>query len=336
MATKYLVEQFKEIGLEPLFDGKFAQTIPGPDTEDGKPTYVGQNLGAWLPGSDPALKDEIVILSAHYDHLGKVGDKIFPGADDNASSVAMMLEVARQIKRDKTAPRRSIAFLAFDLEENLLWGSTWFAAHMPWKMEQIKLFITADLLGRPLGDLPLPVVFVMGAEHSTGLRSLVEATPRPKGIEPAFLGIDLVGNRSDYVSFRDARTPFLFFSSGQHPDYHTPNDLPERIDYDRLAQISTLILGVCRQVAQADSTPQWTRQPERSLDEIRALNRITTLLLKLDDEHAAGREKLTTTQRSVAVNLHNLTAKILKRGQLLSSDRLWLIPSAQAMLLTVF
>lgn len=336
LAATYVRDQFAKLGLKPLFsDDKFGQPVPGQKTDDGQPKMIGLNLGAWLPGADERLRDEIVILSCHYDHLGmdRETGAIFAGADDNATGVAMMLEVARELTASKSAPRRSVAFIAFDLEEHLLWGSRWFAAHPPWPLEQVKLCITADMIGRSLGDLPLPMVFVLGSEHAPELRKFLDGAETPDGLEVARMGVDLIGTRSDYGPFRDRKVPFLFFSTGEHPDYHTPRDTADRVDHDKVARISNLILGVTRTAANADVTPAWSDQPEHELDEVRALHRITELLLKTE---GAGAKQLTPVQQFFVSNVRARTSQILKSGQMKPEDRSWLIRTSQLLLLTVF
>ncbi|MES2788999.1 MAG: M28 family peptidase [Planctomycetota bacterium] len=333
LAAKYLVADFKRLGLEPLFGKSYAQEVPGVQEEDGTIPIWGINVGALLPGTDPLLKEEIIVLGVHYDHLGMQKGKIYPGADDNASSVAMMLEVARQLATSPTRPRRSIAFVGFDLEEHLLWGSRWFAAHPPWKLSQVKLFITSDLLGRTLGDLPLPAVFVMGSEYGTGLTPLLKELQPPKGLELARLGADLVGTRSDYGPFRDEKVPFLFFSTGEHPDYHTPQDTPDRLNYEQLAAISNVILQVVRQTADTATPPEWIKQPAPDLEEARTIHRITELLQAADQ---SDKKSLTSLQRFLVTQTHNKTEQILRKGELTKDERVWLIRSAQALLFTVF
>ena len=333
LAAKYLVAEFKRLKLEPLFEKSYAQEVPGVVEEDGTKPIWGLNVGAFLPGSDPQLKDEIIVLGVHYDHLGQRNGKIYPGADDNASSVAMMLEVARQLATAKDRPQRSIAFVGFDLEEHLLWGSRWFAGHPPWKLSQVKLFITSDLLGRSLGDLPLPVVFVMGSEYGTGLTPLLQDLVPPKGLELARLGADLVGTRSDYGPFRDEHVPFLFFSTGEHPDYHTPRDTPDRLNYEQLASISNVILQVVRESANTKTPPAWIKQPAPDLEEARTIHRITELLQVADQ---SGKKPLTQLQRFLVTQTHNKTGQILRKAELTKEERLWLIRSAQALLFTVF
>jgi len=332
IAAEYIQQRFERWGLKPLFPGdNYFQEIPGARSEEGAKSIAGRNVGAWIEGSDPALRDEVLIISAHYDHLGVRGGRIYRGADDNASGVAMLLEVARCTAAAAVKPRRSIAFIGFDLEERMLWGSRWFVAHPPWPLAQIKLFITADMIGRSLGDLPLPVVFVLGSEHAPRLKDVLSRVGTPHGLEVARLGIDLIGTRSDYGPFRDASIPFLFFSTGQHPDYHTPQDIPERIDYARVAKISGLVHAICDDVANADETPEWTDDVATNLDEARALNRIATLMLQ-----SRGSEGLSDVQQLLLSHTKNRTAQIIERGSMSPLERTWLVRVSQLMLLSVF
>ena len=354
-ARRYIIERVTAAKLKPLFrelpraakdadavngqeaangtgaaEASYLQPIPGAVTPDGVPN-MGFNVGAWLPGSDPKLADEFLIVIAHYDHLGVHAGQVFAGADDNASGVAMLLEVARQFGAAEIKPKRSIVFVAFDLEEHLLWGSRWFAAHPPWPIEQVKLFITADMIGRSLGDLPLPTVFLLGSEHAVELKAALDAVGSPPKLEVCRWGTDLIGKRSDYGPFRDREIPFLFFSTGEHPDYHTPRDTADKIDYEKAARIASLILKLTRHVADADQPPVWTAAATGDLDEPRALLRITTLLLEAEKQ-----KPLTSTQRFLVTNVRNRTRQILKAETMSVDDRTWLIRMAQLLMLSVF
>jgi len=339
LALDYITKHFESLHLAPLFDdSRFVQEIPGSRDARGEQTSVGRNIGALLAGSDPALRDEYVIISAHYDHLGIGKDgRVYCGADDNAGSVAMMLELARAFARAGQAPRRSVVFLSCDLEEKMLWGSRYFAAHPPWPLSRVKLFITAEMIGRTLGDLPMKTVFVLGSEHGEGLQDVVKRVPLPPELDVAHLGIDIIGTRSDYGPFQSEKVPFLFFSGGEHPDYHTPRDTADRVDFDRVARVSNLIGEVCQVVANADKPPEWTDSPAHELDEVRTLFGITDLALKTDAAaEEAGRPHLGKTQRFALTNMHTRTAKILERGSVDPAERPWLVRAAQVLLLTVF
>lgn len=278
-AADYLQTEYKKLGLKPLFPAdSFRQQIPAPGLPGMETPLLGENVGAYLPGTDPALADEFILLTAHYDHLGGDSKRFFPGADDNAAAVAMVLEVARVLSQTESPPRRSIAFVNFDLEENLLWGSRWFVEHSPRSLNKIRLFMTADLIGRNLADLDWSGLIVMGGERGTGLPKLISEMTVPPGLEIRILGADIVGTRSDYGPFRDREIPFLFFSCGQHPDYHTPRDIPERVNLPKLTLISRYVGKLALQTAQQPDFPAWVEKPEPDPQEVETILRICELL----------------------------------------------------------
>ena len=341
-AARYLVTHFREIGLQPLFGDNFYQPIPGPDREDGTKTFYGQNVGAWLPGSDEKLRDEFIIVSAHYDHLGERNGAIFRGADDNASGTSMLLEVATAFAELEQRPRRSLVFLGFDLEEHMLWGSRWFAAHPPWPIEQVKLFTTADMIGRSLGDLPISTVFVLGSEHGTGMNELLDRVGRPRGLNIARMGVDLIGTRSDYGPFRDRKIPFLFFSTGEHPDYHAPTDTADKIDYEQVARVASLVLNITTEAANADQGPEWIADVQPQVAEVQAVHSIAHKLLEADEAAQFGiggaskARELTGFQRFIVKQAEVTTRQILERGTVTPAERSSLIRTAQVLLLSVF
>ena len=337
IAGEYIRKHFEQCGLKPIFqDGKsYFQDLPTRDPKTQETVIAGKNIGGVLVGSDPELKDEYIILSAHYDHLGVRSGRMYRGADDNASGVSMLLSVSKKLHASNFQPKRSIVFLAFDLEERMLWGSRWFANHTPWPLENVKFFLTADMIGRSLGNLPLPTVFVMGSEHAPVIKSALDSVGTPEGLEAARLGIDLIGSipRSDYGPFRSRKIPFLFFSTGEHPDYHTPNDLPERIDYEKVARVSSLILRLSKHVANSNETPVWTDELKPDIDEARALYQICRLLMIAADKE---QYKLTDVQRLVISQAINKTKRIIGRGKMSASERKELISVSQLLLLSVF
>jgi Peptidase family M28 len=333
LASEYVAKTLREAGLQPLFGSEYFQPIPDSVQPDGSQPVIARNVGAIWPGSDPLLKDEVILLAAHYDHLGMRRGKLHPGADDNASGVAMLLETARYVSTLPEKPRRSIAFVGFDMEEELLYGSRWFVGHPPLPLDRIKLMVTADLIGRSLGDLPLPLVFLFGSEYSPELRTRLAEVGTPSGLEVGRLGVDFIGNRSDYVPFRDQRIPFLFFSTGEHPDYHTPRDTPDRIEYDKLARISSVMAQLMVQVANQEKAPAWNSKPEPDLEEARTMERVTQVMLA---EEAAGRTELSATVRFVAGQTLAKTRYMRERGTLTADERVWLRRSAQFLLLSAF
>lgn len=331
-AAEYLRKHFETCGLKPLFGDSFFQPVPGLQVEGGRDVPLGRNVGAVLTGSDPELSGEFIVISAHYDHLGVRNGTLYPGADDNASGVSMLLEVARKLAAAEERPRRSIAFVGFDLEERMLWGSRWFAAHPPFPIEQLKFFLTADMIGRSLGGLKLPTVFAMGSEHAPLVCEALKSVGEPHGLDVARLGIDLIGSlpRSDYGPFRERKIPFLFLSTGEHPDYHSPRDTADAIDLEKVARVSSLVLRLSLEIANSDDAPVWTDNVLPNVDEAHALNRIATLLLETDDSRLGG------VQRFIVSQARTQTQAIMDRGAMTAEERTWLIRISQAMLLSVF
>lgn len=332
--SRHLADAFARLKLRPLFAGSYFQPVPSAlaDEDSPKADFIGRNVGAVLPGTDPRLKDEWVLLSAHYDHLGKSGDTLFPGADDNATGVAMLLEVAERFALRAEKPRRTLVFVAFDQEEAGLLGSTYFASHPPLPFRQLKAFLTADMLGRSMANVMDEYVFALGSERSPQLRRLLLEVRPPEGLKVGRLGADLVGTRSDYGPFRDRRVPFLFFSTGQHPDYHQPTDLPERIDYEKLRRISLWISDLTWRLANADEAPAWDAAGlPPDLDEVR-----TVLLLVRRVLAKPERYPLSGRQRELVGGVEKRLADILDRGRVTGEERTWLVWTARVLLLTVF
>jgi Peptidase family M28 len=331
-ASQHIAEAFKRLKLKPAFGDSYFQQIPWLLDDDSKrgDGFIGRNVGAVLPGSDPKLKDEWVLLSAHFDHLGKDGDRLYPGADDNASGVAMLLEVAERFALQKKKPRRTVVFVAFDLEEAALQGSTHFATRPPRDFKKLKAFLTADMIGRSMANLMDEYVFCLGSETAPGLRKLVEEVQPGGGLKVGRLGADLVGTRSDYGPFRDRHVPFLFFSTGQHADYHRTTDLPDKIDYQKLRLISLWISDLTFRLADDADAPVWDSAPPRlDMDEVRT---VQTLVARTLDKNYPLTEQQRETVRTVRTKLD----AILQRGSITTAERTWLIWNVRTLLLTLF
>jgi hypothetical protein len=331
-AARYIAAAFERLHLKPAFGDSYFQPIPWLLADDHQESFIGRNVGALLPGTDPKLKDEWIVLSAHLDHLGKQGDTLYPGADDNASGVAMLLEVAERFALQKQKPRRTVVFVAFDQEETGLQGSTHFATHPPRDVRKLKAFLTADMLGRSMANVMDEYVFALGSERSPKLRKLLEEVKPPPGLKVGRLGADLVGTRSDYGPFRDRRVPFLFFSTGQHPDYHRPTDLPDRIDYAKLRRISLWISDLTWRLATDDEAPAWDeRGLPPDLDEVRTIMvLVRRVLAKPDQVH------LNASQRQLVGGVADRLGGIVRRGKVTGEERDWLVWTARLLLATVF
>ncbi len=333
-ASRHLADAFERLKLQPAFGDSFFQPIPSllKEDRDAPDGFVGRNVAAVLPGSDPKLAGEWIILSAHFDHIGTQGGKLHPGADDNASGVAMLLEVAERFALGKERPRRTVLFVAFDQEETGLLGSTHFATHPPRDFKKLKAFLTADMLGRSMANVMTEYVFALGSERSPRLRRLIEEVKPPDGLKVGRLGADLVGTRSDYGPFRDRRVPFLFFSTGQHPDYHKPTDLPERIEYDKLQKICVWIHELTARLADDDEAPAWDEKGlPPDLDEARTVLVLLKRVLAKPDVYP-----LTTKQRELVGGAEERLSGIMRNGKVTGDDRNWLVWTARLLLATVF
>ena len=326
-AAEYLIEAFRGLGLEPLFDGSYTQAIPG--KEPG--AIAGRNVGARLLGADPALGAEWVVVSAHFDHLGVRDGVLFPGADDNASGVAMMLEVARCLADPAHRPRRSVMFVGFDLEEIGLFGSRHFADDPPVPLDRVALFLTADMIGRSLGGVGGAFVFAFGTEHAPGLRPAIERAADGREIRVGMLGTDLmIGPRSDYGPFQARKVPFLFFTTGENPRYHRPDDTPESLDYPKLEAISRTILGVVRRVVDADERPEWVESPDNPFGEAVVVRDLLRSLL----EHRDDLEIPPAVAVLMRNALRNLDA-VVARGTITPAERSAMVRIAQVVLVSV-
>jgi hypothetical protein len=234
------------------------------------------NVIGLLPGSDPRLRDEIVLFSAHLDHLGMGepvnGDSIYNGALDNASGAAALLEVARAFARLPRPPRRSVLFLAVTGEEMGLLGSDYFAAHPTRPLDQIVANVNVDGLGLLY---PLRQVIPLGAEHSTlGAVAARVATSSGIALGPDPFPEQVFFVRSDQYSFVRRGIPSLFLFMGLQTDYgidgaarfqewmrsryHTPlDDLSQPMDLTAGARHAQLNFLVGLDVANAPERPAW-------------------------------------------------------------------------------
>jgi len=239
-------------------DGRLHGQLPMEILDDAHPP----NVVAVIPGSDPVLRDEYVVLSAHFDHVGigqpMDGDSIYNGADDNASGTSALLEVARAINAMPEAPRRSVMFTHVSGEEKGLLGADWFVENPPVPIESMVANINADMIG---SDTHQDTLVVIGKEYSS-LGPLVD------DINASMPELGLVTSddlwpeqrffyRSDQFHFMRKEIPSLFFFTGVHECYHRPCDTADFIDPDKAARIARLLTLSVLEIANADARPEW-------------------------------------------------------------------------------
>jgi len=225
---------------------------PWGDTESyAQPFGIGTNMIGVLPGSDPNLAHEVVIVSAHYDHLGKTEEGLCLGACDNAAGVAALLEMAEHLSLTAERPRRTICFAAFDQEESALLGALTFSQRKDFDGTRIAGVVNVDLLGRSGFEVLPEHLFVTGTAGYPMLREdLHRADPH---ITLLPVSDKLLGARSDHAAFADLGVCTLFFSCGPYSDYHKPGDRADRVDYERTRASTQTVLTAVRHLA---DTPQ--------------------------------------------------------------------------------
>jgi hypothetical protein len=257
--ARYIAGEFRRLGLTPAGDsGGFIQRYPIPGGQNNA-RRTAPNVVGVLEGSDPTLKNEYIVLSAHMDHVGigtpVNGDSIYNGADDDASGTSGVLELAEALSRPGARPKRSVVFLTVSGEEHGLWGSAWFSGHSPMAINRIVADLNIDMIGRNWKD----TIVVIGKEHS----DLGSTLDRVNRAHPE-LGMKAIDDiwpqesfyfRSDHYNFARRGVPVLFFFNGTHPDYHGPDDEPSRIDTEKASRIVRLVYLIAQEVGNSAQRP---------------------------------------------------------------------------------
>lgn len=252
-AGDYIARQFQALGLQPGGDdGTYFQELPlASSVNPHAPGGTGRNVIGILPGSDPALQDEDIVIGAHYDHLGMGGMgslapdtvAVHNGADDNASGVGALIVAARALL-DGPRPARSIVFVAFTGEESGLLGSAYYASHPTIPLDHTRAMINMDMVGR-LGQVGPMIVY--GTGTAAEWPAIVERHAADAGIDiaeqPEGYG------PSDQTSFYARDVPVLHFFTNTHTDYHKPSDDWQKINMDGVARVGRFAAAVARDIA---------------------------------------------------------------------------------------
>jgi len=253
-AAAYVVNQIEPLGYQPAgSQGSFYQPFG-----DGL-----RNILAILPGSDPRLGGEVIVVGAHYDHVGYGTAQnsfgpfgfVHNGADDNASGVAGLIEIMEAIRLLPRAPRRTILFAFWDGEEKGLLGSRHFLRVRPPSMagKEVVFCLNLDMIGR-LRDRRLSV---FGARTAPGLRALLfEANNRTEGGSGLELAFDWdLTEESDHFAFITAGIPAVMLHTGLHDQYHRPSDDVEHVNFEGIPPVARLALQFVATVAEANECP---------------------------------------------------------------------------------
>jgi hypothetical protein len=235
---------------------------------DFKAAPPAQNVVGILDGADPVLKDQFVVLSAHYDHLMTAGGQIYRGADDDGSGVVSVLEIAQAFTKDR--PKRSILVVFHTGEELGLFGSEYNTDYAPVvPLSQLVCDLNIDMVGRsrPPGDrdpqdarlTDKDSIYIIGADKlSTELNQISEQTDA----DTEHMRFDYTYNddanperfyyRSDHYNYARHGIPIIFYFTGVHRDYHQPTDTVDKIDFDKMERIDRLIFATAWRIANLD------------------------------------------------------------------------------------
>ena len=266
--------------------GSAPLALPGVELDiatalDHETTPVDNVVGL-IAGSDPDLRDEWLVICAHYDHDGAIGERIFNGADDDASGVAGLIEIAEAYAvaaRAGQRPRRSILLAAWNAEEQGLLGAWGYAERPLNPLADTVAVINMDMVGRseevPAGggfrfaglepqtaESNRNAVNIIGSTYSSDLRAATEAANRGVALELRFRYDNNRSNllrRSDHWPFLFRGVPAIFVHTGLHPDYHTERDEPDTLDYDKMARVVRMVYSLSWNLARDDARPAFNR-----------------------------------------------------------------------------
>jgi len=270
VAAVYLASQLESMGIAPMGDaGSYIQNVSGEFEffREGKKPWNTRNVIGVIPGRDEKLKDQVILLTAHLDHLG-IGkpvdsDKIYNGADDDASGCIAVLQLARALARHEP-PRRTVVFAFFGSEETGGQGDQYFLEHPPVPLKNIVANLEFEMIGRADPAVKPDELWLTGFDRTN------------LGPELAHHGAKLVADphpeqnffqRSDnYALARQGIVAQTVSSFGLHKDYHRPSDEISRIDFDHMEQAIHSMMKPVNWLANSEFKPEWVegKKPERS------------------------------------------------------------------------
>lgn len=227
-ARTYIIKRLETLNIKPLFETGYIQTFSFPQAFGQVQAGDGSNVLAVIEGT----KKETIVISAHYDHMGIMGSKIYNGTDDNASGTAALLAIAEYFSKNKPSHRIILAF--FDAEEMGLRGSAHFVNTLDLVRESIVLNINMDMISRSDKN----ELYACGTHHYPQLKNPIEKISFPEKFSLRF-GHDQPGSgrndwtsQSDHMNFHLKKIPFVYFGVEDHPDYHRPTDDFDKVNLD--------------------------------------------------------------------------------------------------------
>ena len=260
-AVDFLKNEYIKMGIPSAFNSNnYFQNIPEAYFE-GHSQGDSENVLAFIEGTE--FPDEVLVISAHLDHIGHHDGQIYSGADDDGSGTVALLEIAEAFhiaKKEGNGPKRSILFLHVTGEEKGLYGSQYYAENPVFPLINTVADINVDMIGRvdPEHESAKKYIYVIGADRlSTGLDiAVTKANKNLDGFKLDYKYNDRndperIYYRSDHYNFAKNDVPSVFFFSGLHADYHQPTDTPEKIDYPLMTMRTKLIFYTAWELANA-------------------------------------------------------------------------------------
>ncbi len=267
-AANYIRKNFKKYGLKEFgqqYYQPFKVFVKEGINKMKSDSVTTQNVIGYFEGSDANLKNEFIVIGAHYDHWGWGGKgssskkkdtiAIHNGADDNASGVAALLSMAEELSKSKIKPKRSIIFIGFSGEEEGLLGSKYFVSHLPIKKEALKIMLNMDMVGRLNTEKQ---IYMGGAGTFPEGVELMKKLGENSGLNPVVHAGEVGG--SDHVSFYKSGISVIGFHTGGHPQYHTPEDDIDLINTEGGALVSKYIYNALIAIANYDKALYFINQ----------------------------------------------------------------------------
>ena len=261
LAATYLASQLREIGIEPAGDeGGYIQNVSGEFNfyREGKKQWNTRNVIGKLEGRDEKLKDQVILLTAHMDHLGigkpVNGDNIYNGADDDASGCIAVLQLARALAHEK-APKRTVLFVFFGSEETGGQGNQYFLQHPPVPLNNIVANLEFEMIGRADSAVKPDELWLTGFDRSNLGPELAKhgaklvADPHPKQ--------NFFQRSDNYALAKQGIVAHTVSSFGLHSDYHRPGDDVAHIDFNHMEQAIHSMLDPVKWLANSEFKPEW-------------------------------------------------------------------------------
>jgi len=259
-AGSYIIEQYKKngIGFPPSMDSYYQKVPSEAMKKYGETLPDSENIMAYIEGTEKP--NELIVISAHYDHVGTKNGVVYNGADDDGSGTVAVMEIAeafQEAKKKGYGPKRSVLFLHVTGEEHGLFGSEYYSEHPVFPLENTVADLNIDMIGRDDAEnRGKQYVYVIGSEMlSSELKKInVAANDKTVKLELNYKYDDpkdpqRLYYRSDHYNFAKHNIPVAFFFDGIHEDYHKPTDKPDKIDYQLLQKRAQLVFATAWELA---------------------------------------------------------------------------------------